>query len=291
MNQRILLLGATGTVGRFLLGQFPCKGFDVTVGLHTSTASNEAVNHLPCVEVDYDVPSSLLAALKGVECVFIIVPDSAQMVGHMKNICNAIEDQNVKRFVYVGGLGARVAPETWLSQQLLSCEALLKRTKTPGIILRPCFFMQNFLLHYPPKKDGCISMPMGKGLISYIDAEDIATAAFHCLTKSQYSESIATYHLTGKKAYNNYHLADIMTEILQKDFYYLKTTIAEERKKMSASNLPLWFIDMISGIYKCVQQNAYSILTSDFEEITQTQPRDFATFIENNQKFFENALR
>ena len=287
-KNKLLILGPTGNIGIPLINQLRDKHANITIGVH-SNVTNIDLPDFNSVELDYSDIDSLNEAMNGVSCVFVLIPDSPQMVEYAKNINSAIKAGNISHFVFLSGLGVTVAPETWLSKQLIQCENIFRKSGLSGAIVRPCFFMQNFINHYPPQPDNNIYLPIDDGKISYIDTRDVASFCASILTTIQEKDGINTYHLSGQYSLDLYEIADLFTKVLGKKYTYIPISIEVAKKQMEDNQLPSWLINMMDGIYGRVKQNAYSIHSNDFQVIMGRQPSEFSKFIESYRGYFEKV--
>ncbi|MEO9869813.1 NmrA family NAD(P)-binding protein [Ekhidna sp.] len=286
MFNKILVLGATGNVGYPLAQMLKNRNADFCIGIKPESELPESMKDIESVHVDYDDISTVQAALTNVENLFILIPDSPLMVDQMANINTAILDSSVARYVYISGAGVKIAPDTWLSQNLLRCEELLRSNDLPGTILRPTFFMQNFLNHYPPS-DNQMHLPVGNGIVNYIDVNDVASAACEILIKDSIQKGVEVFHLTGKESFDMYEIAMLFSKKLKKHYEYIPISLEESKQVMTRNNLPDWLINMLQQIYKKVSENLYAFYSQDLQFLTGKEPRNFSMFIEKNRFSFE----
>jgi uncharacterized protein YbjT (DUF2867 family) len=109
---RILVTGATGFIGRWLVPALGARGHDV-VALVRDAAGYDAPPGVRIVEGDLLEPASLAPALKGVEVAYYLVHSMDAGAGFeerderaAENFAAAASTAGVERVVYLGGLGA-----------------------------------------------------------------------------------------------------------------------------------------------------------------------------------------
>ncbi len=289
MSDKILVLGPTGNVGYPLVHLLKKHNANFSIGLKPNTVLPESMKNIDSVTIDYNNLATAKAAFTHIKTLFILIPDSPLMVDQTRNINKAILSSKIERYVYLSGAGAKVAPDTWLSQNLLECEHILRSNKLPGVILRPTFYMQNFINHYPPRGDNGMYLPIEAGVINYVDVNDVAAAACEVLTKEATYKNSNVFHLTGRKSFNMYEIAKLLSKKLKRHYTYFPISEEDSMKAMERANSPKWLINMLHQIFKKVQQNLYAFYRPDLQFITEREPIDFNTFIEKNHSFFNKA--
>ena len=180
------------------------------------------------VFLDYNEVDSLLEATIGCEQVFIVIPDSPSMAMHARHIIYACETNGVSHYVLISGAGVEVCPDNMVSQRLLAMEKLFISSRLSGIILRPVFFMQNFINHFPPSPDHKIIQPMGAGKVNYVDVRDVALASYQTLSRLSAGEKFEknVWCITGDKSYT----VDEIVEMLCNAYQTLSSHRAESHK-------------------------------------------------------------
>ena len=284
-KNKILVLGATGNVGIPLVHLLKKHNANFCIGIKHDSILPESMKAIKSVYLDYNEPSSLENAFAGVHTVFILIPDSPLMVNHATNIKNAILINNVFRYIYLGGLGSKLAPDTWLSKNLAECEKIFASIGISGTVLRPTFFMQNLLNHYPPDSENRLSLPVGEGKVNYIDAHDVAFAVYELLVNDE-SNKYKEVNLTGKDSFSMEKIVGLLSEVVGKSYRYNSTSFSESRQAMKEKGLPEWLINMLLQIYEKVRENCYEHSTGDFRQITGKDPESLRSFIKKNQDSF-----
>ncbi len=129
-------------------------------------------------------------------------------------------------------------------------------------------------------------MPIGNGIVNYIDVHDVAYAASEVLINYPINEDVEILHLTGEKSLSMYEIATLFSKKLKKHYEYIPISFEESRQAMMKNNLPDWLITMLQEVYKKVSENLYAFCSQDLQLLTGKEPTDFSMFIEKNQFSF-----
>lgn len=131
----ILLTGATGFLGEFVLKELVDKGYKVTCFVR-KTSNVDTIKKLKVKYVygELDDYKSICEALKGKETLINI---ASLGFGHAPNIVNACEQMNVKRAIFVSttGIFTKLNPDSKAVR--LEAERLIKESSLDYTIIRP----------------------------------------------------------------------------------------------------------------------------------------------------------
>lgn len=131
----ILLTGATGFLGEFVLKELVSKGYDVTCFVR-KTSNIETIKKLGIKYVygELDDYKSICEALEGKD---VLVNIASLGFGHAPNIVNACEEKNVKRTIFISttGIFTKLNPASKIIR--LEAERLIKESSLDYTIIRP----------------------------------------------------------------------------------------------------------------------------------------------------------
>ena len=138
-------------------------------------------------------------ALQGVEKVFLLTPISDKQMQYTQALVDAAKKAGVKHIVKLSVIGADAEPGIALGRSTGMREAI-KDSGLAWTMLRPTFFMENFINYYgaDPKKDGTVYAAHGQGKACWVDGRDIGEVAAAVLTGKGHEGK--TYELTGPRA-------------------------------------------------------------------------------------------
>jgi uncharacterized protein YbjT (DUF2867 family) len=187
-DRTILVLGATGRVGRHVVSQLVAAGAPVrAVVRDPKTTSLPA--EVEVVHADLSEPATLAPHLDGVDSVFLVWPffgaDGAPAV--VERIA-----RRVRHVVYLSAETAAGDPESFYAV----LERLIRDSSATWTFLRPTGFAKNTLGWAEQiRADGVVRQPYGQAARSLIDERDIAAVAVQALTEDGHDGHI--YVLTG----------------------------------------------------------------------------------------------
>ncbi len=189
--------------------QLEAGGLSVRSGTHLHPQYDSGLAELKtcptaeCFPIDFLQPASLEPLFAGVDAAVLILPQDKMIAAMASNLVTAAERAQLERLVLISFLHA----DSGLGGPMLNwhheAEKVLRHSTVTTTCLRPNFYMQNFLSAFKPTRE------LNSGMISYVDARDVADAVVTVLSESGHED--ATYSLTGPRAYS----ADEVVEILE----------------------------------------------------------------------------
>jgi uncharacterized protein YbjT (DUF2867 family) len=181
----VLVLGATGTVGRSLVAELRADDaagrLDLVAGVRRPDAGRVLGDGVRTRLVDLDVPERegpgrLVAALRDVDRLFLLTGYDVRMLAQSKAVVDAAAEAGVGHVVHLGvhaARGSSVAHHGW--HQLV--ETYLESSGLPWTHLRPTWLMQNLLVPVVGAGPGVLAGFAGDAAPSWVDAADVAAVA------------------------------------------------------------------------------------------------------------------
>jgi uncharacterized protein YbjT (DUF2867 family) len=188
----ILVVGATGRVGRQLVDQLGQQGVAVRAVTRNAPARGLAsVGEV--VRADLADASSLEPHLEGVEAVFLLWPfTSLAAVVELGSSVVQVIARRVPRIVYLSAQAAAEQPGSLWAR----VECLIEASQVQWTFLRPVGFAANTLVWADQIRAGdVVRWPYGAAARSLVDERDIAAVAARSLTEPGHEG--ARYVLTG----------------------------------------------------------------------------------------------
>jgi uncharacterized protein YbjT (DUF2867 family) len=191
----ILVIGATGTVGREVVAQLRERGVGVR-----AVARNPVGAGLPAdVEVrqaDLGDPGSLESAVgSGVSAAFLVWPftDPEQAARLAPGVVKVLA-RHAPRLVYLSAEAAAADPDSFWAR----VERAIEESGAQWTFLRPTGFATNTRMWTEQIRSGVVRWPYGEAVRSLIHERDIAAVAVAALTEDGHSG--LRYLLTGPEA-------------------------------------------------------------------------------------------
>ncbi|MCP4440505.1 MAG: SDR family oxidoreductase [Aureispira sp.] len=271
MNKKVLVLGASGTVGSAVATALSNKNYEVVVA---TRSTNRQLAH-PSVLLDYQRPETFATALEGMDGLFIVMPNFANaLVPAFHQLIDLAKEKKVQHIQFLSAIGADANPEGLHRRIELHIEA----SGIAYTFLRPNFFMQNFLTFDKPNLDkGVIFLPTGEGKCSYIDVRDIANVAATAFFNAEHSNK--AYTLTGPKAISSAEIASIFSAALGKTIKNINPSEEEYVAALEAFGLPAEAIETNKTLYSVYIRNGYVAgIADDVEQVTGQAAVSFEEF-------------
>jgi uncharacterized protein YbjT (DUF2867 family) len=196
---RIAVTGAGSRGGAVIARRLESAGHSVRAGTHSrpqgysAYAELESCPTVECSPVDVLRPGTLGPFFAGVDTAVLILPKDRMIVPVATNLVAAAERANVERLVLISFLHADSGVGGPMLRWHYDAERVARRSRIEATCLRPNFYMQDFLSAFKPTPE------LNRGLISYVDARDVAEAVLTVLSEPGRGRS--TYSLTGPRAY------------------------------------------------------------------------------------------
>ena len=196
---RIAVTGAGSKGGAAIAHRLESSGYSVRAGTHLrpehagERAGLESCPAAECFPVDLLRPDTLEAFFAGVDAAVLILPEGRRIVPMATDLVTAAERAGVGRLVLISFLHADRGVGGPMLRWHYDAEQIARSSRIAATFLRPNFYMQDFLSAFKP------TPARNRGLISYIDARDVAEAVLAVL--SEPGPATSTYSLTGPRAY------------------------------------------------------------------------------------------
>lgn len=256
-----LILGGTGKTGRRLAERLTAQGLPVRIGSRSGTPA-----------FDWQDRTTWAPALAGVGAVYIsyypdlAVPGAAEAVGAFAEF--AVE-RGVTRLVLLSGRGETEAQRA---------EEMLKGSGADWTILRCAWFSQNFSEGFLVESllEGEVALPVGDVGEPFVDADDIADAAFVVMTQPGHVGQL--YELTGPRLMS---FADAVAEIGKatgRDIRFIRISHAEFTAAVATQQLPAEFVWLINELFTEVLDGRNETLADGVERVLGRAPKDFSAY-------------
>ncbi|WP_433682613.1 SDR family oxidoreductase [Nocardia sp. CA-119907] len=283
----ILVTGATGTVGRELVGQLLASG----VSVRATTRRPETAGLPDGVEVvraDLGDPDALVDAMRGVDRVFLL-SSGPEIPTHDANLALAAARAGVGHLVKLssGRTGDDTATDpipTWHR----AGERAVRDSGVAWTMVRPLGFMANALHWAGSIRDhGAVYAPFGQGRIAVVDPHDIAAVAARALTTDGHEGQI--YTLSGPEPLSPGEQTGILADVLGRPLRYVEVAPAAARQSIIDHGVPDEMADAIMALRATALEAFTSVVHPTVERITGIPPRSFREWAEHHRHHFDPA--
>ncbi|CAN7173122.1 NAD(P)H-binding protein [Mesorhizobium sp. LjNodule214] len=260
-SKPILILGGTGKTGRRLAERLTARGLPVRIGSRSGSP-----------RFDWEVPATWGPAVQGVSAIYIsyypdlAVPGAAEAIGAFARLAVA---NGVTRLVLLSGRGEAEAQRA---------EEMVKASGADWTILRCAWFSQNFSEGFLVESllEGEVALPVGNVGEPFVDADDIADAAFVALTEPGHAGQL--YELTGPRLLS---FADAVAEIGKaagRDIGFKRISHNEFTAAIAAHDLPPEFAWLLNELFTEVLDGRNETLTDGVQRVLGRAPKDFSAY-------------
>lgn len=275
MSQKILVLGATGNVGRPLIQALLAQGE------HVKAASRfgQAVPGVEGVVFDYTRPETISSALDGVDRAYVMLP--AGYVNAKELLLPVIKaaDQRHVKVVLQSVFGVDADDSTPYRQ----VEIALEQSGTPFVILRPNWFADNFHTYWKEGiNHGQIVVPAAQGQSSFIDVRDIADSAAAALTTNRFDGQ--AFNLTGPEAFSYAQAAHILSEAIGKQISYKPVDDLTFIDTLTNVGVPSDYAHFLASIFQPVRAGWTAAVTDHVQLLTGKPARALAAYARDHAR-------
>lgn len=276
----ILVMGATGNVGKVVLAGLVEKGVKVrgmtrySAKLDTFPAGAEG-----CVG-DLVAMGSLGKPLAGVEQVFLTTPLSQNEIQAGRNAITAAKMAGVKKIVYMSEpqpSGSEKIPH-FRNKSLI--EKALKESGITYTILRPNNYFQNDLWGQAAiMAYGTYPQPLGNTGLNRVDSRDVADAAINALLNDGFENQ--EFVINGPDVLTGDSVAEVFSKQLGREINYAGDDL-EAWAKQSQHMMPAWMVEDFKVMYAYFQEQGLKASQEDLDKqqaIVGHAPRNFSDFV------------
>lgn len=268
----ILVTGATGRVGRELVGRLSAAGRPVRVLVRDP----RKVAHLPATVEravgDMDDPATLPAALEGVERLFLLTFSTAQQRNIMDAARGACARHVVKLSTIEAGHEPVFGPGRWHRKR----EEEIRASGLAWTFLRPTMFMSNALEWWRGQlsRGDVVYFPCGEGRVAPVDPYDVAAVAAAALTEDGHEEK--SYALTGPELLTIADMVSTLGVALGRDLRRVDVPESAAAEWMRKGGLPEVVVGQLVETLTAVREGKADYKTDAVERVTGRRPRPFA---------------
>ncbi|MBN2174109.1 MAG: SDR family oxidoreductase [Bacteroidales bacterium] len=284
MNNKILIIGATGTIGSSLVRYLHERKADFTAMVR-SVEQAKALNKrgMKTVLGDLEDIQSLQKALEGMDKVFLLSKTSPDSPRLQSNMVKAASDTDIKHIVKIAARGSAIDADFNIGRWHGITEEEIRNTGMDYTFLHAHTFLQNLFFDAQTiQEENAIYSSQGEGKIPMVDTRDIAAVAAKVLTESGHSGK--TYLLTGPEAVSYHDIASALTELLGRKIEYVSQTSEEGEKAMVKTGMPPWMVEDMVLLNKRYARNEAIEVSRDIERIIGRKAKTLSEFL-NDYKF------
>ncbi len=277
------ITGAGGQLGGSVLNELLARGAkpgDIVAITRTPEKLKAfAAKGVTVREGDFDAPSGLAAAFKGIDKL-LIIPTSDLRPGKRspqhKAAVNAAKHAGVRHVVYVSTVAAR--PGQDLMQSHLDTEQAVFISGLEWTVVRMGMYFENLFL-------GALQHALASGHygatgaapVANLARDDVAAALAGVLLGEGHEGSI--YHVTGDASLSPAEIAATISKVFGKPVEAAIITDAQYAGGLTAAGLPDFAVDAILGIAQTAAKGMLDVVTGDVARLSGRKPVSLAEFL------------
>src|SRR5262245_58015727 len=280
----VLVTGATGRVGRVLVGLLTDAGVPVRALTHRSAAAATLPANVEVVTGDLTVPESLDAGLRDVSAVFLVwtaPPETAPAV--IERLAT-----HARRVVFLSS--PHQTPHPFFRQPNpmaalhADIERLIAASGLESTIIRPGMLASNPLFWWATaiRAGGVVRWPYGAAETAPVDDRDVAAVAARTLHLD--SHVGADYVLTGPESLSQAEQVSIIGDVLGRRIPFEELSPDEFRIETEGS-WPRPVLDMLLAAWGATIGTP-AFITSTVFEILGSAPRSFRQWVADHASAF-----
>lgn len=287
-SPRILITGATGTIGKELTKYLSAKGvtFRAMVRSVEDAKDLAALPGAELVSGNFDNPASLENALNGIEKAFLLTNSSELAEKQQSDFVKAAKKTGVKHIVKLSQWAANArSPVRFLCYHAV-VEQLIKDSGIAYTFLRPNLFMQGLLgFREMIIKQNQFFGAIGDSKISIIDIRDIAAAAGEALTEEGHQGKI--YDLTGPEALTHTTIAEKLSNAVGRQIQFIDISSETLLNILLSVEFPLWQAEGLVEDYAHYKLGEAAEIKDGVWQATGKSPHTFDDFALNYAPLFK----
>jgi uncharacterized protein YbjT (DUF2867 family) len=276
----ILVIGATGAVGRRVVSQLRARGEPVRAVARdpSSAALGDGVE---VVAADLSDPASLVPHVRGVRAIFLVWPfTSPELTAQLAPRVIEVLAAPTRHLVYVSAASAADQPASFWA----IVERAIAQADVVWTFLRPTGLAKNALIWAPQISSGdVVRWPYGRAARSLIHEDDVAAVAVEALTGEGHDE--ATYTLSGPAALTQVEQVRIIGEALHRALRWADLPVVAARAQLAAMFGDPAFADAALATWAAFVSHPEPVTTT-VERVTGRPARSFRTWAHDHADDF-----
>jgi uncharacterized protein YbjT (DUF2867 family) len=282
MQPKILITGASGTIGTHLCNRLVAEEADFTAMVRNPLKA-KALNDkgIKTTGGDLSDRNSLFEAMQGMDKLFLLSSTSPDLPGLQGKAVKAAVESGIRHIVKISVRGADINGGFNIARYHGEAEQIVRESGIPFTFLRPHSFMQNLFFDSKTihEKDAVYSS-LGTGKIPMIDARDIADVAFTTLTQDGHEGE--SWYLTGPEAISYEDIAGELSKGLGRKISVVNLSLEEEYNQAVKAGMPLWLAGDIKIVNRDYCQGRETKVSPDVEKIIGRKATSIDVFIKDH---------
>jgi len=286
MKKRIVVLGATGTVGSKIAEILLDEGHHVTmIARSTEKLEKFRTKDVQIIKGDINDADVLTDAFKNADSAFLILPDNVKAENTRAyqrkvtgNFIEAIEKSGIKQIVNMSSLGSHMHEGNGMMGGTGEQEVRLNQLENVNIMhIRSAYFMENFLRTIPLVKNNGINGTAADGdhSIPMVATKDVAKiAAYHLANHDFTGKSI--HSVMGPKNYTLREFTSIIGNAIgNPELPYVQIPLEQAKEIFLGNGFTEDFVDNLLEMATGIKEGIFNYQKRDENSTTSTTAEEF----------------
>ena len=272
MDGRILVTGATGTLGKVIVTAALDAGLSVRQAVRDTARANTAAE---AVHFDFADAATIAPALQGASAVVLQAPPlDANAPALLGPVVTAAKDAGVKQIVLISAFGVNHNEQA----PMRIVEHLVIDSGVAYTILRPNFFSENFSEGPQAgtiQSQNAIFLAAADGKTSFVSVKDIAAVVVAAMQQSTTGHEI---DLTGPEALDHTEIAKIISNACGRTITYHAITPEQMSEGAQSHGMPEPMVAYLGMLYGVVRAGHAAGIAPFPESLAGCKPTSFEAF-------------
>lgn len=262
MTKPTLIIGKHGKTGRRVEALLNAAGME-SRGVSRSTQP----------AFDWEQPDTWLEAMEGCDRAYVsFQPDLAIPPAQIaiKEFIRLAKESGIKHIVLMSGRGEQGAQQA--EQQLM-------HSGLTWNVVRASWFNQNFSEGFLIEgiRAGQVALPAGQINEPFIDADDIAEVAFHCLTRPELHNQL--FEITGPELLTFEKCVSMIADATEQPIAFVPITTKDLLEGLKQQGLPEDVLWLMNELFTHVMDGRNSYVTQDVEKVLGRPAKRFEEYV------------
>jgi uncharacterized protein YbjT (DUF2867 family) len=235
---------------------------------------------LDVVRADLSVPRELVAAMEGVDTIFLLSPQHHDLAVREANAVDVARVTGVRRIIKLSAGPGVVGEESasFVGRQHWAAERKVVESGLAYTIIRPSYYLQNLLALAPSIRRGLLPLPLGTQRIAMIDVRDIAAVAAIILADGSEHDG-ETYVLTGPESLASADIAEQLAHVVRRQVRHTDPPIDDAVEALRRRGAPPYLQQHMREVWSLFHQGVGVTVTHTVSDITGQPARTIQVFL------------
>ena len=286
MKKKIVILGATGTVGSKISAILLNEGHQVTlIARHTEKLEKYRELGATIVTADITDADTLTNAFKDADSAFILMPDNVKAENTRAyqrevtgRLIEAIQNSGIKYIVNMSSLGAHMHEGTGIMAGTGEQEVRLNQLTDVNVLhLRSAYFMENLLRTISVVKNMGINGTAADGdhAIPMVATQDVARVAAGYLSSLEFKDKVVQA-IMGPRNYSLREFTGIIGGVIGKpELAYVQFAVDQAKEAFLKNGFSSDFVDNLIEMGTAIKTGFMNYQQRDDSTTTSTTAEEF----------------